>query len=328
MKRLVIMMMLIILLVPAQALAADQGRDIVLFGNSATIEAGETVGRVIVFGGGATIHGTVSDDVVVFGGEALITGDVYGNVITFGGRPQIEAGQVEGDVVAFGAGPTISTTIGGDVLAFGGSARLLDGAIVNGSIFTFGGTLDRNGNASINGSINELLSVGLGWTHSLLPGFAFFGLGLFKVWSLLILLLLGWLIYALLPKHVAQVANAVSVDPAKSVFFGFLGYLAIIPVIIAMAVTVLGIPLIPVVLLAIAVGRLLGQVALGLTAGKWLASRFNLEPSAIIATLLGLAGLGLLSFVPVIGFTLSLLYGLIGFGAVLRSRFGTKPVSA
>ena len=328
MKRVFLLMMLLVLLIPAQALAADTGRDIVLFGNSAVIEADETVGDVIVFGGSATIHGTATGDVLVFGGGASITGSVYGNVIAFGGGPRLESGEVKSDIVGFGGGATVDSLVGGNIISFGGSTSLLANAVVNGDIFTVGGSLNRSAGAVVNGSVNSPLNMNLSWTGSSLPGLTFFGFSLFRIWSLLVVVLLGWLIYARLPKHVTQVANTMTLDPAKAVIFGFIGYLAIVPLMLLMVVTIVGIPLVPVLLMAVAVGRLLGQIALGLVAGHWLAARLNLETASVAVVLFGLTTLGMLSLVPGIGFALSLFYGLVGFGAVLRSRFGTKSLSA
>ncbi len=328
MRRVFLLMILLVLLIPAQALAADAGRDIVLFGNSAVIEADETVGDVIVFGGSATIHGTATGDVLVFGGGTSITGSVFGNVIAFGGGPRLESGEVKGDVVGFGGGATVDSQVGGNILCLGGSTSLLANAVVNGDIFTAGGALNRSTGSVVNGSINSPLNMSFGWTGSLLPGLTFFGFNLFRLWSLLMVVLFGWLLYALLPKHVAQVANTASVDPAKAVIFGILGYLAIVPLMILLVVTIVGIPLVPVLFLAVAIGRLLGQIALGLIAGQWLAGRLNLETAPAAVVLLGLTILGLLSLVPGVGFAFSLFYALIGFGAVLRSRFGTRPLSA
>jgi len=327
MKKIFGLLLLVMMLVPVTAFAAQSSTadDVVAFGHSVTVAANETADGVIVFGGGANIQGSNLGDTVAFGGSVTVSGSTDSNVFVFGGTAQIN-GPVDGDVVVFGGSPVISARISGNLLAIGGSVHLRDGAEVMGDVFTVGGSVSRSGNAVVHGSVQSGINpfripgvFGGWWAFS----------GAFHVWRLLSILFLGLICYWLFPLVTERVAEAAEANPVKAVVAGLLGYLAIVPVIIVLAITLLGIPLIPVFLLALLVARLFGQVALALFAGRWLAARLQMSATAnwLLVTL-GLLGLGVLTLLPLVGVLASLFYSLIGFGAVIVTRFGTRRLAA
>lgn len=321
MKRILAVLLLALVLLPATALAAVPGGadDVVSFGHGVTVRAGETVTGVVVFGGSAEIQGTDLGDAVVFGGSVVVDGQVTGNVLSFGGSAHIN-NSVNGDVVVLGGGPVVRSRIGGNLIAIGGSVRLEDGAEVMGDVFTLGGGVQRSGNAIVHGSVRSGFGLWGGW-H-------FFSRA-FSVWQLCSVVFLGMVCFWLFPLATRRVAGALSGNPAKAAIAGLLGYLAIIPAVIVLAITLLGIPLIPLFLLAVLIARLLGQVALALVAGKWLFARLqNNETSEWVLTVVGLLGLGVLTLIPIVGGLASLFYGLVGFGAVILTRFGTRDGQA
>ena len=129
---------LVALAVPASASAAEihQGNsfvvvpgetiddDLYVFGGTATVE-GTVNGDVVLFGGTSTISGLVTGDVLVLGGSTTINGDIRGSLRAAGGTVNI-AGQVDQDV-ALGAGTldiAPSARLGRDLLAGVGSARI------------------------------------------------------------------------------------------------------------------------------------------------------------------------------------------------------------
>lgn len=291
-KTLALMLLLFAVLVPAQALAYGPGDDIVMFGQDVFVGPDEMAGDVVIFGGTADIQGSTTSDVVVIGGSATVTGKV-----------------------------------GGDLIVVGGSSRLLDSAEIMGDVITVGGRIDRQGNPIIHGSTKSGPWHWSGWYRDInfIPFRPRYNDG--GLWSVAWIVFLGWLIYSLLPKHVSTTAEALQADPAKATVFGLLGYIAFVPLVIVLAITLVGIPLIPVLALALIAARVLGQVALGVLAGKWLSPKLNLQTTPVTSLLLGLVALGLLTIIPVVGFLASMFYGLVGFGAVLRTRFGTRPLS-
>ena len=287
-KTLAMLLMLVALLIPVQALAYGPGDDIVVFGQSVTVGPDETAKDVVIFGGTANIQGRTTGDVVVIGGSATISGEV-----------------------------------GKDLVVVGGSAKLMDSAEVMGDVVAVGGGIDRVGSPIIHGSTKSGPWHWSGWYSNFNFRPRFDGGG---AWAVIWITFLGWLIFSVLPNHVKVTSAALQADPAKAAIFGLLGYIAFVPLVIMFAITLIGIPLIPVLVLALVAARVLGQVALGVLAGEWLGPKLNLQTTPVTSLLLGLVALGLLTMVPFVGFLASMFYGLVGLGAVLRTRFGTRPL--
>ncbi|MGH2517510.1 MAG: hypothetical protein ACRDHP_17810, partial [Ktedonobacterales bacterium] len=90
-----------------------------VWGDSLTLSRSESVcGNVDVYGGDATIDGSVGGSVTVAGGSAIIHGDVTGDVTTLGGT------------IVLGA----NADVGGNVDALGGTVQKAPSARVGGNI--------------------------------------------------------------------------------------------------------------------------------------------------------------------------------------------------
>lgn len=248
------------------------------------------------------------------------------NIVTVGKDTEVPAGTtVSGNVVVFGATATIRGRVRESVVVILGNIYLEEEAVVDGNVVAVGGSVIKKATAQIGG---ENISLGVGdinfaprlrW-----PGYR--RVGVRSLWTLLSIVFLGWVIFWLFPQPVLKIALAVDHDPLKSVLYGLLAYLAMIPLSIMLLITIIGIPVIPFLWIAMIIGRFFGQVALGLLAGRFLAQKLNqswLDAAQVVA---GLLGLGILTFIPVLGGLVSLFYGLLGFGAVIWTRFGREPV--
>jgi hypothetical protein len=104
------------LLLTAPLLHATDG-DRVQFGQTITVEEGETTGDLVCIGCSIRMEGTC------------------------------------GDVVAIGGSVTIDGDARGDVVAIGGAAHLGENASVDGDLTTIGGRLWRHPNATVKGSV-------------------------------------------------------------------------------------------------------------------------------------------------------------------------------
>ncbi len=249
------------------------------------------------------------------------------SIVISGQDATVLAGTEVENVVVIAGDAQISGRVTEAVVAIGGNIWLHPGAEVFGDVVCLGGTINVEGDARIGGQQVNIGSFSLENLKFLpfLGGWLNFN---FSLWRLLSVLFLGAIVYWLFPMAVQRSSDALNHNPAKSALFGLLGYLAVVPLTILLIITVLGIPLVPILWLLVSAARLLGQVALAVIAGQWLAKQLNLQPSAIIyQVLLGLLVLGLLTMLPVVGSLASLFYGLVGFGAVIWTRFGTTQIS-
>jgi len=100
-----------VLALAAPALAADSEKNepqIVLTGQ-VVVQAGQTVGDVVIFNGPATIDGSVRGSVTSFNGDVSISGTVTGDVTSFNGDVTVASGaRIGGDLVTQSA-PSIAS---------------------------------------------------------------------------------------------------------------------------------------------------------------------------------------------------------------------------
>ncbi|MCL5292094.1 MAG: polymer-forming cytoskeletal protein [Actinobacteria bacterium] len=270
--------------------AADfesDGKDVVRFGESATIPRDKVVGSLVVFGGDATVDGTVGEAVVVFGGNATIAG-----------------------------------TVGRDVVVFGGNVELKPTAHIKKDLVNFGGKVKREEGARVDGS--EVFG------PKFVPGFRI--PDWFSSWFwffqgtvvLIGLMALGALSVALLPNETTRLASTVAAEPWKSLGVGVLAVLAIPFVLLALLITLIGIPIIPFFILALPIIFLYSYIGAGRLIGQKIIELINGTADVpILSVVVGILVLGLVGFVPVLGDIIKVAAVLVGLGAVLTTKFGT-----
>jgi hypothetical protein len=141
--------------------------------------------------------------------------------------------------------------------------------------------------------------------------------------QMLALLLLAAILVLLAPRPVRRVRDTLLQHAAGSALAGLAIMAAFVPLCVLLAVSIFGIPLIPV-----AVFVLLAAFVMGLT-GLASAIGFKLPALKRKDNLLGAMALGILvlmlaTVIPVVGGVVLLLSSFYGAGAVLLSRFGVR----
>ncbi len=136
------------------------------------------------------------------------------------------------------------------------------------------------------------------------------------------LIALGALLITFLPRHVENVSYTLRNSLWQSVLIGLCGLICIVPLMVLIGITIIGIPLLPLIGLAASVAMFLGYIAITLVIGKEIPLKIK-EKSPILELAIGLIMLTLVNQIPYFGwFTLSVAL-VLGFGAVLTSKFGT-----
>jgi hypothetical protein len=108
--------------------------------------------------------------------------------------------------------------------------------------------------------------------------------------------------------------------------WGLLAVALAIPLMVLLAITIIGIPLIIVEVALLAVAGILGYTAVSQLIGNKLAGAASGKPvNPIGAIALGVLIIGSLSMVPIIGGLLSLVVFIAAVGATLSTRFGSLP---
>jgi hypothetical protein len=250
-------------------------------------------------------------------------------VRVFQGDITLHQGQiVQGDVICVGGSIEMEqgAVVQGDAVAVGGSISVNEGALVLGQAVAVLGEVDVARGAQVMG---EHVQVGLGkifggaththrgWLTSLGP------FGLFPTIALFALTyLLGLLGLRMWPERVRNVSHAMFESPVRSFTVGFLCWLLVVPLAILLAISIVGIPLIPLLPVMVFLSIVLGLSSLALRIGEALPAgpgqRF--VPPAALG--MGMLVLLLLAFVPWLGISLLALLQFFALGASVGSRFG------
>jgi len=273
MKRAFLLFLLLGILIPQLALAAD---DVVRSGDI-TVPAGEKVlGNVVCLRGDVDVYGEVFGDVVALAGQVNVHsgGAVYGDVVAIMGAINLDP---EG-------------SIAGDQVGLGG--------------------------------INHVINI------PSLGGFRTARLG-FTAFNIMVRVALAILIGAIFSKALARVSNKIEVHAGACAGAGVLTWLAALPLTVVVALTIIGIPLSLLLLLALWCAYHLGFAALAALIGKrFLPSEGGIRlwalalGAVLLSLLLAVSSLGGWFFA--VGVLIRLAIGIIGLGAVTLTKFGTQ----
>ena len=124
--------------------------DLIAAGGNILVSGG-VGGDLMMAGGSLVIFGNVADDVRVVGGNITLQGGVGGDVAIAGGQLNIGGPGIKGDLLAGGGTVRVDTSIGGDV-SIGGGDIYLNGPVV-GNVEVFADKLTLGKNAKINGNL-------------------------------------------------------------------------------------------------------------------------------------------------------------------------------
>ncbi|MDG5816145.1 hypothetical protein QA601_13710 [Chitinispirillales bacterium ANBcel5] len=246
-----------------------------------------------------------------------------GSIIRFGSDISVPRGEEVRDAVAIGGNVEVAGTVKNDAVAIGGSVTLHQGADVNGNVVSIAGTITQAEGAIVGGDVVEITGP---W--EMVPPETLFqilvGARIAMFVALLVLLLL---IVALLPDQITSLASVIKTEPAKTVLWGIIATVAIVPVIILLAISVIGIFVIPFFILAVVIAFFVGYIAVSVFVGDALLRAMQKPDVPVIwKGLLGYIVLGVVGWIPVLGWLVSSVASVLGIGAVLelliRSRAG------
>jgi hypothetical protein len=227
---------------------------------------------------------------------------------TYFGSVVVEPGQVvDGDLTVIFGDATNAGLVEGDVTVIGGNYDPRPGGIVTGRVTQVGGTLTQAVVpwAPSDATYNPYLP-----DHRLLWRLS---------WNLLALL-----VFLIFPLRTRMVLDRLEGHPGLSVVAGLLGCVAIVPLAVLLAITILLIPLILLELVFVFAGAFLGTAALALLIGRRLCELISpsTTPSPLVAFLVGIVLITAAELVPVVGTLVLILVGLIGLGATILSFAG------
>jgi hypothetical protein len=325
MQVLIALAMVAIMATPAFAQGPRNG-DHVCLGGSTTVNATDPVDSVVLFGCGARIQSgaRVQKDVVSFGGDVVIEKDVH----------------ITGDVVVFGGNVDIAGQVGHRVTLFGGNLVLESTAVVQSDVDINGGFIDQKEGSVVQGRIVRGQPFNTGRVGAVPPvilpsaigggivsGVAGLVFGIIRsIVYALALAALGALTVVFMPAQTLQVSDTAQKSAMESMGVGCLTVFVALTLGVLLIITLCGIPFGILVLLSLVVAWMFGWIALGRLTGQKLLEAIKVrEILPIVAVVVGVIVLTIVSYVPLIGWLIGLFLGLLGIGAVVLTRFGTRP---
>jgi cytoskeletal protein CcmA (bactofilin family) len=305
-------------------------------GGSVVVEEGETVGDLQAAGGQVLIRGTVDGDLrgyagtVVVSETGVVTGDfqasagsvtvhgtVQGDVESAAGSVIVGPNGVVGeDVTAAASDLVVEGTVEGDVTAAVERLQLAPTASIAGSVqYSADAEFDREEGASVGGAVSAVDNL------SVDAGFGDFAEGgpiglLLSAYGVIATLVIGAALLVVSPEFTDTVVAEVREETLRSGGIGLGGLVGIPIVLLLVAVTIVGLPLALLGLMAFGLLVFVSAALAEYAAGTWALSYTSID-SQWAALAVGVVGVALLARIPVVGVWINLLVFLFGFGAVL-----------
>ena len=273
---------------------------------------------------------------LIFAGNALAQTDINinnTNLIRFGGNIIVAENQVVENAHAFGGSVTVSPNarVLDTAMAFGGDVILKKGARVEGDAYSFGGKIVQEPGAIVSGeratfSDRHGMMYGVDQGRSSFFAHYFFS-AIFRISAAIAATILGLIILHTSPQFLPNLATKLRQHPSLTALWGIGAIVAIIFVSVFLAITLIGIPLIPLLILTAIITSLVGSLGVALFVGQRLVS--SGDRSLQQQFLVGLAILTVLALIPFFGGLVVFLVNLFGLGVILLWKFGReKPQTA
>ncbi len=273
----------------------------------------------------------VRDVNVVRGNLQLQTGSQVRDANVVLGKVTLDAGSRARDVAAvLGSASLAAGASAREVVSVLGNVDIGPGANVDQDVVSVGGNVRIDPTAHVGGSTHSVTLPSL----PKLPGKLSFHLfpdipsPIVMVFETIarfaILFVLGLAVLAITPRRIEAVAGGLVARPWWSLFAGILGSIGMVLLVPLLAVTVVGIALIPVEILLGLAGGVLGITALLYYVGRLMPfppSRRTMVLELAAGTLI----FSILAQIPVLGGMVWVASWFLAFGAVLRTRFGQPP---
>jgi len=298
--------------------------DVILYGRD-LMSRGSVGGDYLAVAGNQVIGGRVHGSVRAAGGEIHVTGVVDRNATVAGGNVALDSsGVIAHNAYFTGGNVEIAGTVRGGLLASGGTVTV--NGVVGSDVQVLGGELHIGPRARITGNLRYKVppknvkidsAARISGTVTALPVESEWG-GRRWLW-LLGLLLIGVVVVALFPRFTAEAADILPRRPLAAALVG-LGWVCVAPIaIVAVAFTVIGVPLAVLAAVTYMVLLFLGDIPVAVWLGtRLLGIREGARRQGVVVNYL-VGGLVLLivMLIPVIGSWLMVIATVLGLGTVL-----------
>lgn len=328
-------------------------RDVFAAGSSLTLK-GQAAGDFHVAGFDVDVESSVSGNVYAAGGSVTLRAPIGEDLTAAGFTVRMsEAAETTGNVRLAGGTVTIDGPVGGALMAAGGEVIL--NSEIKGDVWLIGETLTFGPDAKIGGTLKysspdkvsvpeRVIASGNvsyekmdrsemvrgardAWDKSSpMRGPSFLSIFAGFLVSLGFFIVIGAIFLTFLPKPVERMRKFSLDRPGLTILTGVIGLSMLFGLVLISAMTIIGIPLVPIVILTIVAVWILGYIlgAYVATMRAWFAFGGNPEPS--LGAKLGVLAAGitlitLLNFIPFLGWIANFTLVLLGIGAMTSAVF-------
>ena len=249
--------------------------------------------------------------------------------VVFGRSLTIAANETVDKAVAIGGSVTIAGHVRRDAVAIGGSVTLQPGARVEGDAVAIGGAVSvpegatlEGDNVSLGGAIPTTVGSAVRWVVGGPHMFSMFSFAS-RLTRAVLLFVIALLIAVSFPDALTRIGTYLVNRPGVSALGGVAILLGFVPLVVLLAVTIIGIPLIPVAVLLLVTLLLFGFTV----SAAWLGDRIPVRQehkTPIKSVARGGAILVVVGLIPWIGAAALILAAAVSAGATLLSRFGRR----
>jgi hypothetical protein len=276
------------------------------------------------------ILGFIATICLIFAGNALAQTDINinnTNLIRFGGSVTVPENQVVENALAFGGSVTVSPNarVLDTAIAFGGDVILKKGVQVEGDVYSFGGKIVKEEGANIGSRYTTDDRPGMMDSSNRGRGSFFYTISLspiFRIGNAVLAAILGLIILHTNPQFLPSLATKLRQHPSLAVLWGMGAIVGIIFVNVFLAITLIGIPLIPLLSLTVIITSLVGSLGVALFVGQSLVSNRNWSLQQQF--LVGLAVVTILTLIPFFGGLIIFLVNMFGLGVILLWKLGRE----
>jgi hypothetical protein len=233
------------------------------------------------------------------------------------------------NAVSVGGQITVYGMVERNVIAIGGSVVLARTAVIGGNVISIGGIVVKARDAEVYGNITEINSSSIttfissmlsedeeGWSWV----FAIISLAMFSF-----ILIVALFMVVLMPKPIHIVSDAIRNSTSNVILWGLLILILVVPLAVLLAISVVGIILIPLEIVIVFCAALVGFIAVGQLVGNKILRIFKrANPSIVWETFWGLALMWFIGWIPYLGWMVKTIAIILGLGSVFATRFGVK----
>jgi len=269
--------------------------------------------------GDLEVRGLVENDVHSGFGDVLVSGKVRGDIDAGFGDVKIE-GPVDGDVHAEFGDVYVNAPVKGDVSVGWGDVDLGPKAAISGNLECESGEITGNSDAVKGDMMARGMAIDFDESHG--PGILGFVGWLFAAFAFAACAVLAAVVA---PGPLAAAARRAEESPGRSFVYGLVSLPAFFVLCVVLAVTIIGIPLllllVPAYLALLFVGALVAAFFIG-TRVLMVTGRYRVGNA--LAAVVGAMILAATTFIPILGDLLLYALSLLGTGAIILALFSRR----